>query len=48
MNQPDRSKLPISAPPFRGVANRTLDGSEPDWDLIGHVDAPDGAPKVLG
>ena len=46
-SQPDRSKLPISAQPFRGVANRTLDGSEPDWDLIGHVDAPDGAPNVL-
>ena len=47
MTQPDRSKLPISAPPFRGVANRTLDGSQPDWDLIGHVEAPDGAPNVL-
>ena len=39
--------MPIAAPPFRGVANRTLDGSQPDWDLIGHVDAPDGAPNVL-
>ena len=47
MTQPDRSKLPIRRQPFRGVANRTLDGSQPDWDLIGHVDAPDGAPNVL-
>jgi arylsulfatase len=29
------------------VANRTLDGSEPDWEQIGHVEAPDGAPNVL-
>ena len=31
MTQPDRSKLPIRRAPFRGVANRTLDGSQPDW-----------------
>ncbi len=47
MSQPDRTKLPIPSRPFGGVANRTLDGSEPDWNLIGHVDAPDGAPNVL-
>ena len=47
MSQPDRSKLPIPRQPFTGVANRTLEGSQPDWDLIGHVDAPDGAPNVL-
>jgi arylsulfatase len=47
MSQPDRSKLPIGRQPFKGVANRTLEGSQPDWDLIGHVDAPDGAPNVL-
>ncbi|MGH2936758.1 MAG: arylsulfatase [Solirubrobacterales bacterium] len=47
MSQPDRSKLPIGRQPFGGVSNRTLDGSKPDWDLIGHVDAPDGAPNVL-
>jgi arylsulfatase len=29
------------------VANRTLDGCLPDWDAIGHVEAPDGAPNVL-
>ncbi len=47
MSQPDRSKLPIRQQPFTGVANRTLEDSKPDWDLIGHVDAPDGAPNVL-
>ena len=47
MSQPDRSKLPIGREPFQGVANRTLDGSQPDWEAIGHVDAPDGAPNVL-
>ncbi len=47
MSQPDRSKLPIRRQPFAGVANRTLDGSQPDWEAIGHVDAPDGAPNIL-
>ena len=47
MSQPDRSKLPIQSAPFAGVANRTLDGSEPDWETIGHVTPPDGAPNVL-
>ena len=47
MSHPDRSKLPIGRPGFTGVANRTLDGSRPDWEAIGHVDAPDGAPNVL-
>ncbi len=47
MSQPDRSRLPIRQQAFKGVANRTLDGSQPDWDLIGHVDAPEGAPNVL-
>ena len=39
--------LPIRMPRFSGVANRTLDGSEPDWESIGHVEAPEGAPNVL-
>src|SRR3954453_18896111 len=43
----DRSKLPIRRPPFRGVAEQTLGGSEPDWGLIGHATPPDGAPNVL-
>ena len=47
MSHPDRSKLPIPRQPFAGVANRTLDGSQPDWEAIGHVEAPDGAPNVL-
>ena len=47
MSEPDRTKLPIRRPPFGGVANRTLAGSEPDWNLIGHVEPPAGAPNVL-
>ena len=47
MSQPDRSKLPIPRQPFGGVSNRTLEGSKPDWESIGQVDAPDGAPNVL-
>jgi arylsulfatase A-like enzyme len=47
MSQPDRSKLPIRQHRFAGTANRTLGGSQPDWEAIGHVDAPDGAPNVL-
>src|SRR5499426_1762310 len=47
MSEPDRTKLPIRRPPFGGVANRTLQGSVPDWDLIGHVAPPAGAPNVL-
>jgi len=31
----DRSRLLITG--FAGVANRTLEGSRPDWGLIGHV-----------
>ncbi len=47
MNTPDRTALPIRRPEFAGVANRTLDGSQPDWNLIGHPTPPDGAPNVL-
>jgi arylsulfatase A-like enzyme len=43
----DRTVLPIRRPPFAGVTNRTLDGSEPDWNQAGHVRPPDGAPNVL-
>ncbi len=39
MSEPDRSRLPIQGASFDGVANRTLDGSQPDWATIGHVDA---------
>jgi len=47
MSEPDRSTLPIRRGTFAGVANRTLDGSRPDWNLIGHPTPPDGAPNVL-
>ncbi len=43
----DRSHLPIRRPTFGGVVNRTLAGSQPDWNLIGHPTPPDGAPNVL-
>ena len=43
----DRTKLPIRRPPFGGVANKTLDGSEPDWAQMGHIEPPEGAPNVL-
>ena len=47
MAEPDRRRLPIRRPPFAGVANRTLAGSGPDWNLIGHARPPSGAPNVL-
>ena len=43
----DRTHLPIRRPRFSGVVDRTLAGSQPDWDLIGDPTAPDGAPNVL-
>jgi len=43
----DRSKLPIRRPPFQGVVNRTLDGSQPDWDFVAPIPAPEDAPNVL-
>jgi arylsulfatase A-like enzyme len=43
----DRSRLPIRREAFEGVVNRTLDGSRPDWNLIGHPVPPEGAPNVL-
>jgi len=47
MSDIDRSHLPIRRAPFSGVANKTLDGSRPDWNLIGHPIPPEGAPNVL-
>jgi arylsulfatase A-like enzyme len=47
MSDPDRTRLPIRRPPFQGVSNRTLGGSQPDWELIGHPQPPAGAPNVL-
>jgi len=43
----DRTKLPIRRPPFQGVVNKTLDGSQPDWNSIAPTPAPEGAPNVL-
>ena len=47
MSEPDRTSLPIRREPFAGVVNRTLDGSQPDWNLIRHPTPPEGAPNVL-
>ena len=47
MSEVDRTRLPIRRKTFEGVINRTLDGSQPDWNLIGHPTAPEGAPNVL-
>jgi arylsulfatase len=41
----DRSELPIPDPDFKGVANRTLAGSRPDYPRP--VTAPKDAPNVL-
>ncbi len=46
MTEPDRTSLPIRREAFQGVMNRTLDGSQPDWNLIGHPVPPEGAPNV--
>jgi arylsulfatase len=43
----DRSRLPIRRPAYAGVTARTLQGSEPDWNLISHPVPPSGAPNVL-
>ena len=41
----NRRSLPISDPSFKGVANRTLAGSKPDFPRP--AEAPRGAPNVL-
>jgi arylsulfatase A-like enzyme len=43
----DRGHLPIRRPPFQGVVNDTLDGSQPDWNHVAPIPAPEGAPNVL-
>jgi arylsulfatase A-like enzyme len=43
----DRTKLPIRRPQFQGKVERTLDGSEPDWNYVAPIPAPKGAPNVL-
>lgn len=47
MSEVDRSSLPIRRELSGGVVNRTLKGSQPDWNLIGRPTAPEGAPNVL-
>ena len=47
MSEIDRGHLPIRRPAFSGVVNKTLDGSQPDWNLIAHPTPPEGAPNVL-
>ena len=47
MSEPDRSRLPIRRETFAGVVDRTLAGSQPDWNLVEHPRPPDGAPNVL-
>jgi arylsulfatase len=47
MSDIDRTTLPIRRHTSGGTVKRTLDGSEPDWNLIGHPTPPDGAPNVL-
>lgn len=44
---PDRTKLPIQRPPFKGRLNRTLEGSEPDWEQVRTIHPPPDAPNVL-
>jgi arylsulfatase A-like enzyme len=43
----DRTSLPIRRPQFAGISQQTLQGSQPDWNLVGHVTPPEGAPNVL-
>ena len=45
--QRDRTQLPVRQTPFRGAANRTLDGSRPDSAANERVECPEGAPAVL-
>lgn len=47
MSDVNRRSLPIRRPSFSGTVSKTLDGSEPDWNLMSHPTPPDGAPNVL-
>ena len=47
MTEFDRTRLPIRRPAFAGTVGKTLDDSQPDWNLIGHPVPPTGAPNVL-
>ena len=46
-DQVDRSVFFRCAGPFAGVVNRTLAGSQPDWNILASPKAPEGAPNVL-
>ena len=46
-DETDRTVLPIRRPPFAGTTERTLEGSQPDWNQAMHPAPPDGAPNVL-
>src|ERR1700753_3633229 len=43
----DRTRLPIRRAQFQGVIGRTLEGSQPDWNSVAPIPAPEGAPNVL-
>ena len=47
MSDVNRRSLPIRRPSFSGTLSKTLDGSQPDWNLMGHTTPPNGAPNVL-
>ena len=47
MSDVNRRSLPIRRPSFSGTVNKTLEGSQPDWNLISHPTPPQGAPNVL-
>ncbi len=47
MSELDRTRLPIRRPAFAGKIGKTLDGSQADWNLIGHPVPPAGAPNVF-
>ena len=46
MSEPDRTNLPIRRLPFQGVSNKTLHGSKPDWNLIGHPERLRRGPRM--
>jgi arylsulfatase A-like enzyme len=43
----DRTTLPIRRPEFSGTLNRTLEGSDPDWEFVAPILPPEGAPNIL-
>jgi hypothetical protein len=45
-DQIDRTVPPIRRPPFSGVANQTLGGSQPDWEKMGAA-LPPGSARIV-